>query len=151
MNLSRLPKNLVVLVAEAEPRERHRLETLSSTLAATLRIVKDGEEAVNYLSGHAPFFSRDLYPFPDLLILNLQMPRMNGLDLLRWVARDSDCASLPRVVLDRARAAREIDRAYQLGANTVFIRPALTDELREILQVITSYWGKAELPFLRHC
>ncbi len=151
MNLSRLPKNLVVLVAETEARERHRLEIISSALTATLRIVKDGEEAVDYLSGHAPFFTRDSYPFPDLLIFNLQMPRMDGLELLHWVAHDSDCAALPRVVLDRPRTARDIDRAYQMGANTVFVRPALTDELRQTLQVITNYWCKAELPFVRHC
>ena len=60
MNLSRLPKNLVVLVAETEARERHRLEIISSALTATLRIVKDGEEAVDYLSPCSIFHSGQL-------------------------------------------------------------------------------------------
>jgi CheY-like chemotaxis protein len=151
MNLSRLPKNLVVLVAEADPMARRRLETISSTLAATVRIVTDGEEALDYLSGHAPFFTRDLYPFPDLLVFNLQMPRMNGLELLRWVAHESDCAALPKVVLDCVRSSRDVQQAYFLGANTVFVRPDFTDDLRETMRIITGYWARAELPFVRHC
>jgi FOG: CheY-like receiver len=151
MNLSRLPKNLVVLVAEANDAERRRLEALFPSLAARFRIVRDGEEVVDYLCSHSPFLAHDVYPFPDLLVMNLQMPRMNGFELLRWLARSSDCASLPKIILDRAYGSRDVEEAYRLGANTVFTRPVDTAELSEALGIITHYWAKAELPFVRHC
>lgn len=151
MNLARLPKNLVVLVAESDPHERKRLEMISPSLGATLRIVRDSEEAIDYLCGHAPYFTREMYPFPDLLIFNLRMPGISGLELLQWVNRESDCASLPRIVMDTQQNATEVNKAYQLGASTAFVRPMKTDALRETLEIIISYWVKAALPFVRHC
>src|SRR5215472_16822833 len=81
-----------------------------------LFIVKNGEEALSYLKGEAKYQVRDEYPLPDLLLLDLKMPRMDGFDVLRWVRLQPGFSSLLVVVLTSSEEIRDVNKAYQLGA-----------------------------------
>src|SRR3989442_7719191 len=83
-----------------------------------LFVVRDGEEVVSYLEGIGRYSNREEYPLPDLLLLDLKMPRMDGFDVLRWLRQQPGLGSLRVVVLTASDQIRDVNVAYRLGANS---------------------------------
>jgi len=102
--------------------------------------VKDGMEAVAYLNGEGAYADRALYPFPQILLLDLKMPRMTGLELLQWLRSNSHFRIVPTIILTSSRQEPDIERAYDLGVNTYMIKPSSFDELVNMIKVIHEYW-----------
>ena len=88
-----------------------------------LYVVRDGSEAIDYLSAQGNYTDRDLYPFPALLLLDLKMPRQTGLDVLNWIRKRSVLSSLPVVVLSNSPERIDSDRCYELGARSYLVKP----------------------------
>src|SRR5215210_2821652 len=95
-------------------------------------ICGDGEQAVAYLDGRGEFADREAFPFPDVLFTDLKMPRMNGFDLLKWIQAHPECALLPTVVLSSSADPKDVDRAYELGANAFLVKPDRLKTLENI-------------------
>jgi CheY-like chemotaxis protein len=109
--------------------------------------VQNGKEAVAYLKGEAPYTDRKLYPFPDILLLDLKMPVMDGFEVLIWVRSNPEMNLLPIIVLSSSDLQRDVDRAYGLGANAYLVKTADTIELGKMLQNLFNFWqGSAHLP-----
>jgi len=104
-----------------------------------LHVVTNGEEAVAYLKGEGKFRDRDHYPLPNLVLLDLKMPRMNGFEVLQWVRRQPQFVALQVVVLSSSDEIRDINRAYQLGANSFLVKPLSFDEFVGMLEALRSY------------
>jgi CheY-like chemotaxis protein len=102
--------------------------------------VKDGEEAVAYLKGAGKFTDRKKFPLPQFLLLDLKMPRKNGFEVLQWVRQQPGLKRLPIVVLTSSREDPDVNRAYELGANTYLVKPVRPDSLVELVKTITLYW-----------
>lgn len=98
-------------------------------VASHLHAVHDGIEAREYLRGEGPFADRDEHPFPDIMLLDLNMPRMNGFELLEWVRREDDCRRLIVYVLTASARDPDVERAYKMGANSYILKPSRVDEL----------------------
>lgn len=94
-----------------------------------LTAVTDGLEALEYLKGEGAFADRSLHPFPDVLLLDLNMPRKNGFEVLAWVRKDASCARLMVHVLTASPREADVERAYALGANNYVVKPSRFDEL----------------------
>jgi CheY-like chemotaxis protein len=109
-------------------------------LAHDLFHVQDGQEAVEYLSGHAPFEDRTKYPFPDLLLLDLKMPRMNGFDVLAWLRAHPELKGPPVVVLSSSNQEEDVKRAYALGASDFQTKPHDTQGLVKFVQSLHQRW-----------
>ena len=107
-----------------------------------LMSVADGDEAIAYLRGQDKFADREQFPVPDLMLLDLKMPRLNGFEVLSWVRRDEKCRSLPVVVLSSSSHDADIKKAYSLGANSYLVKPVAFDSLVEIVKTIGQYWLK---------
>jgi len=105
-----------------------------------LFVVRDGEEAINYLSGVFPFSDRVCFPIPALLLLDLKMPRADGFDVLRWLKTQPDLASLRVVVLTSSEDIRDVTKAYQLGANSFLVKPLDFHNTIAMVETITDYW-----------
>src|SRR5205809_22508 len=88
-----------------------------------LQVVRDGEEAIAYLSGVGKYSNRSEYPLPDLMPLDLKMPRMNGFEVLEWIRRQASLSSLRVVVLTASDLMRDVNSAYKLGANSFMVKP----------------------------
>lgn len=105
-----------------------------------LFIVRNGEEAINYLTGVARFSDRSQYPLPALLLLDLKMPGTDGFDVLRWIKTQPDLASLRVVVLTSSQDVRDVNKAYQLGANSFLVKPLDFHDTVAMAETIMDYW-----------
>lgn len=95
----------------------------ASGLCSICYAVRDGTEAVAYLEGTGKFTNRSLYPFPDLIVLDLKMPGMDGFDFLKWLRRQTEFLSLPVLVFTRSTSNEDKVRAINEGASGYFIKP----------------------------
>jgi CheY-like chemotaxis protein len=133
---------LPVLVAEDEVSDAIilRLAFQRADVPHPLVIVGDGQEAVDYLAGNGHYPDRAIHPLPALILLDLKMPRMNGLDVLAWLAARPDFKSSPTVVLSSSAAESDMQKARQLGARDYLIKPhGLTDLVKIVKQLYTRW------------
>jgi CheY-like chemotaxis protein len=107
---------------------------------AALQFVTDGEEAMAYLKGEHPYSNRKLFPFPDLLLLDLKMPRMNGIEVLEAVRGHSLLKRLPVVVLTVSDRPKDIALALEAGANSVLTKPRSAKDLASLARAVQDYW-----------
>ena len=103
-------------------------------------IVRDGEEAVAYLKGEGKFADRYEYPLPGLLLLDLKMPKMDGFEVLQWIRAQPFLKRLRVVVLTTSESPQDINRAYELGANSFMVKPLEKHQFLEVTEAIKGYW-----------
>jgi len=113
---------------------------LKANIINPLFVVRDGEEAMYYLSGEGKYANREEYPLPDLLLLDLKMPRMDGFELLRWVRQQPGLKALRIVVLTSSEEVRDVNEAYQLGANSFLVKPMDFEHFVKVSQALRGYW-----------
>lgn len=130
----------IVLVIEDEASDRFPLERAFRQIGPEfkLQVLETGQEAVNYLEGKEPYSNRGQYPLPDLIVLDMRLPGMSGLDLLKWIRQQSRFRDLPIISLT-AYGNRDLPRAYELGLNFYLLKPATADSLAEILEALNLY------------
>ena len=109
----------------------------------SLAIVKDGQEAVDYLSGSDPYSDRSRHPLPGLILLDLKMPRMSGFDVLSWIAKRPDLGSIPVAVLSSSFSDADVRKALQMGAHDYFVKPNGLDQYAPLVQAWRSRWLSA--------
>lgn len=107
-----------------------------------INVVRDGEEAIRYLSGSGRYSDRDLYPIPILFLLDLTLPGTDGFEVLRWVRAQPELSELPVVVLTQSNRIRDANQAYRLGAYSFIVK---TDDFQDAVafaQSMGEYWEK---------
>jgi len=104
-----------------------------------LHVVRDGDEAIAYLKGEGKFRDRRHYPFPRLLLLDLNMPRRDGFEVIQWV-RESEHNSLRIIVLTTSGELRDVKKAYELGANSFITKSHDTQEFLGQLRDLKRHW-----------
>jgi len=105
-----------------------------------LQVVRNGEEAVAYLKGEGTYANRAGYPLPSLILLDLKLPGMDGFDVLRWIRQEPNFGSLPVIVLTSSEQIRDVNRAYQLGANSFLVKPTDFQNFIDLGRAIGGYW-----------
>jgi len=105
-----------------------------------LRTVEDGQRALDYLAGTGPFADRRVHPLPCLVLLDLKLPYVNGLEVLQWVRRQPDFKTLPVVVLTSSLNDNDIGQAYRFGANAYLEKPMGVPELKELVTHLKGFW-----------
>ncbi len=105
-----------------------------------LRFANDGEELFEYLERRDRFAARNMAPRPDLILLDLQMPRKNGRESLKQLKSDPAWRGIPVVVLTTSTAADDVNYAYEMGVNSYVTKPATFRTLVDAVRLITTYW-----------
>jgi CheY-like chemotaxis protein len=149
MNLnSDEPKIMTVLIAEDDDDAIHLLEAALASIQCqhAVRIVRDGQQALDYLQGKGQYQDRKAFPFPDVLVIDLKMPVVSGLEVLWWLSKHPECNVLPTMVFSTSSQPSDIKRAYDLGASAYFVKPIDFDELKRILASTFDFWGKCVKP-----
>lgn len=108
--------------------------------------VRDGLEAVAYLNGEGEYADRAKFPFPEVLLLDLKMPRMTGMELLAWIGEHPDFRIIPTIIMTSSRQEIDVEKAYSLGANTYMTKPCSFDELARMVQLTHEYWAVSAKP-----
>ena len=118
----------------------------SSGLRRPTHIVRDGVEAIEYLRGDPPFDDRIVHPFPDILLLDLKMPRASGFDVLEWINKNPDYRVIPAIVWSSSADRRDVKHAFCLGAHAYLCKPSNADEFNEIASCLLTFWVRCEKP-----
>lgn len=131
-----------ILLVEDDPNDVFFFQTAwnKSGIANPLRVARHGQEALDYLEGAAHFADREKHPLPCLIILDLKLPRVMGLDVLAQIRGHSELRKLIVVILSSSNREEDISRAYELGANAFLVKPPEMDELADIVEAITHFW-----------
>lgn len=108
--------------------------------ADRVKIAQNGVEAVDYLFGTGQYQGRDASDQPDLILLDLKMPKMDGIEVLRRLRQDDRTRLLPVVVLTSSDEKEDIVRIYNLGANSYIRKPVDFDEFTEAVRQLAVYW-----------
>jgi CheY-like chemotaxis protein len=137
-----------ILAAEDEESDRMIMDLafLKAKLSHPLFIVRDGQEAVDYLTGKGRYADRSAHALPALVVVDLKMPRMNGFDVLAWLAMQPDFKDIPAVVLSASSDESDMAKARQLGAREYFVKPHGFEKLIEIAEQMQARWLTAASP-----
>jgi len=109
---------------------------------------RDGQEALDYLKGDGIYADRIKHPFPRMLILDLKMPNLTGLEVLRWVKEHPECCVIPTIIVTNSREPQDVREAYTLGANAYFVKPSKLEDTQNLFKNLQAFWSMAELPEL---
>ena len=105
-----------------------------------LFVVRNGQEAVDYLAGTGDYAQRDKHPLPGLLLLDLKMPWMDGFDVLKWLRTHPQFDQLPVVVLTSSKLQSDVDKSRQLGVYDYRVKPHGFDDLVRLLDDVRKCW-----------
>jgi CheY-like chemotaxis protein len=138
---------LIVLVAEDDVDDIAFLKRafVKEGINVPLYFVRDGQEAIDYLSGEDPFANRAEHPMPTLMLLDMKMPRLNGFDVIKWIRDQKVLRRLPVLVLSSSDLDKDVNRAYDLGANSYLRKPSKLEELGRMARDLETYWLKRNI------
>jgi CheY-like chemotaxis protein len=131
-----------ILLVEDSPNDILLIERAvrQASLAATLSVVRDGDAAVEYLSGAGPYADRQQHPLPILVLLDLKLPRRSGLEVLEWQRQQPGLRRLPVAVLTSSNQLSDVNRAYDLGANSYLVKPVAPNAMLDLVKLLGLYW-----------
>jgi CheY-like chemotaxis protein len=110
-------------------------------LANPLQVVRDGEEAIAYLQGSGKFADRTQYPFPILMLLDLNMPKVSGFEVLDWLREQPFHGHMPVAISTDLDTGPDVRRAYELGADSYLIKPPSSEALLGLVQRLKAFWA----------
>jgi CheY-like chemotaxis protein len=139
---------LKILVADDSQDDLFLLEQAfkKAAVPGSLHFVPDGNEVLAYLKCEGPFIDRGRHPWPDVVLLDLNMPCMNGFEVLEWLRREPTCSRLIVYVVTTSNRPEDIQRAYDLGANSYVVKPSRMDELVAFVAALHSWHQFVALP-----
>ena len=109
-------------------------------LSVPIHVARDGREAMHYLRGEGDFRDRARYPLPIFVLLDLKLPFFTGLQLLEWIRDEPALKRLPVVILTSSSQPSDINRAYDLGANSYLVKPSSIDLFERLAGGVKLYW-----------
>lgn len=144
-----MPETLVILLVEDSEDDISiiRRAFQNGGISNPMHVVRDGEAAIAYLAGTGKYAIRDEYPLPALVLLDLKLPGMDGFEVLRWIRQTPGVSSLRVVVLTSSENIRDVNAAYQLGANSFMVKEMDFQNTVELARLIKDFWLlKAKVP-----
>jgi len=142
-------KPITVLYADDDPEDRMLAKDAweESRIANELHFVEDGEQLLDYLHRRGPYARLENHPLPGMILLDLNMPRMDGREALQQIKADPKLRFIPTVVLTTSKAEEDILRAYGLGVNSFIVKPVTFKSLVDLTLAFSKYWFEiVELP-----
>jgi len=137
-----MPDEPVILLAEDREDDVLIIKKAfaQSPLPYTMRVVRDGEQAIQYLKAEPPYSDRVKNPFPSVILLDLKMPRRDGFEVLQWIREQPELFGTRVVVLTSSVISADINRAYEAGANSFLTKPSDFQSYVELTEFINGFW-----------
>ena len=136
------PKPISILIADDDADDRMLIEDAfeESRLSNPLSFVEDGEELLEFLRGEGRYTERKGEPLPGLIVLDLNMPKMDGRTALEHLKKDEHLRRIPVIVLTTSQAEEDILKTYGLGVSSFISKPVTFEGLVDVVQTIGKYW-----------
>lgn len=133
---------ITILIAEDDQDDRALAEEafLESRIHNRIEFVNDGVEVMQYLRRQGKFTDKQKYPDPGLVLLDLNMPRMDGREALAEIKSDPLLKHIPVVVLTTSKSEEDVAQSYQSGANSFITKPVTFESLVEMIRTLNQYW-----------
>ena len=130
-----------ILQVDDDPNDVYLLKHAMNKVgvANPVQVASDGQQAIDYLRGAGKFADRRKFPFPCLVLLDLKLPYVMGLDVLKWIREQSGTAAIVLLLTASAEEA-DIASAYRLGANGFLVKPSEASKLEEMVKAIRDFW-----------
>jgi CheY-like chemotaxis protein len=109
-------------------------------LANKIHVAHNGEEALEYLFAEGNYSDRKIYPLPNIILLDLKMPGIDGLEVLKIVKNTPDIKRIPIIILTSSKEEGDRAMSYDLGANSYLVKPISFDGFLEVVKKVTDYW-----------
>lgn len=141
-------RNIKILVAEDDPDDRLMIEDGfdEARVSNSLSFVEDGEELIDYLNYRGKYHDSE-HRLPDVILLDLNMPRKDGREVLAELKADSRLQHIPVLIFTTSKAEEDILRSYKLGVAGFIVKPVTFTALVEVLRTVGNYWVEiVELP-----
>lgn len=131
----------VILLVDDNPHDvvLIRLAFRKVGIIDTIQLVKDGTEAMRYITGEGSYSDRHQFPLPTLVLLDLKMPQTSGFEVLRWIRAQESLSRLVVVVMSGSKTDSDIEKAYALGANRYLVKPTKFEELVRLMESLKDY------------
>ncbi|MCA9212736.1 MAG: response regulator [Planctomycetales bacterium] len=131
----------ILLVEDQEADVQLILRALTKGgIANPIHVVRDGQEALDYFSGEGQFADRNRFPIPGLILLDLKLPKVNGLQVLEQLKQTEELKRIPVIVLTSSSESKDVNRAYDVGANSYLVKPVQFSAFCEVVTQIKLYW-----------
>ena len=131
-----------LLIADDDPDDRLMMDEVlrESALAGQFRFFEDGEQVMDYLLRRGEYAPPPHAPRPGLILLDLNMPRKDGREVLREIKNNDELRRIPVLVLTTSRAEEDMLRSYDLGANSYITKPTSFERLEALMRAVHLYW-----------
>jgi CheY-like chemotaxis protein len=136
--MNRSPKTLLLVEDDPDDVALFRRAMQKAGIAAELQLAEDGDEAIRFLQSKAE--SEGDARLPQILLLDLKMPRKSGWEVLEWIRRHPALRRMPVIIFTSSRERSDIIRSYELGANSYLAKPVAFDQLKEMVRAMHHYW-----------
>jgi CheY-like chemotaxis protein len=131
-----------ILLAEDDDNDvfllQHAFE--SAGIRNPIAVVRDGQQAIEYLTSQGEYSDVNRNPLPSLFILDLKMPRRNGMDVLGWLRQQPGLGCVPTIVFSSSAHRKDIERAYRLGANAFVVKPSSNERRIQFAMHLKGFW-----------
>ena len=131
-----------ILLAEDDPGDvflmRRALQ--KANVSNPLQVVGDGEAAILYIQGNGKYADRAAYPLPAIMLLDLNMPKKTGFEVLEWVRAQNGLRRLPVIILSTSCQEHDIRKAYDMGANSYMTKPTEFEKLVDMMKFVELNW-----------
>jgi len=137
-------ENKIILLVEDDPNDVVLIQRAfqKAGLHNSLKLVRNGDEAIEYLSGQEGYADREQFPLPFLILLDLKMPGTDGFEVLAWARNTPSLKRLLIVVLTSSNLQSDVDKAYELGANSYLVKPVEFNDMVNLIQRFEVYWSE---------
>jgi two-component system response regulator len=137
-----MPNETEILLVEDNPSDAEMtIRALrKNNLANFLVHVKDGAEALDFIFAEGAYSHREISNKPKVILLDLKMPKVNGLEVLERIKKDERTSDIPVVVLTSSKEDPDIKRCYQLGVNSYVVKPVEFEDFHEAVSDLGLYW-----------
>ena len=137
-----------ILMVEDNPNDEELTlhELRKYHLANTIQVVRDGQEALEYIFCTGRYADRDVNEHPHVILLDIKLPFIDGLEVLRRVKQDPRTRTIPVVMLTSSREAQDLRECYRLGANGYVVKPVDAKHFTQVITNIGAYWAATNEP-----
>ena len=136
-----MPQKFILLVEDNPDDEALTLRALNKNkVANSVVVARDGAEAVDFLFGTGAHAGRDINNLPQIVLLDLKLPKLDGFEVLRRIRADDRTCNLPVVVLTTSNEERDVVTSYRLGANSFVRKPVVFEEFVSAVNTLGVYW-----------